>query len=110
LKDLFETNKTREEDEESQGVMRTAVQCAVEGASQRQCGVGDISRITSPATIMVRASEKGPEIVAEDLYTIPSGLIPPTAKKRRVIIKDDKVTKHDKTKKTPTVSSLIIII
>lgn len=82
--------------------MRTAVQCAGEGLgkgyNQKQCGVGDISRILAPATLMVRASEKGPEVVAEDLYNVPPGLIAPVAKKRRML------AGKDKSKKTPTVS------
>jgi len=51
---------------------------------------------------MVRASEKGPQIVAEDLYTVPQGLIP---KRRKPNFRnpDLHVFPHERKRKVPTV-------
>lgn len=90
--------------------MRTATQCAGErlgsGYNQPQCGAGDLSRISAPATLIVRASDKGPEVVAEDLYTVPPGLLPPKAKKQKMKADSVHVMPRDRKKKTPTVSNI----
>jgi hypothetical protein len=103
---LFDANKAKVSDAVKQGTVRTAIQCAGEklgaGYNQPQCGAGDVARITAPATLLVRASEKGPEVVAEDLYTVPSGLLLPKVKKRKM--KDSlHVMPHERKKKIPTV-------
>lgn len=81
--------------------MRTAVQCSGDGLgtgyNQKQCGAADISRIVQPATLLVRASEKGPQVVA-DLYTVPEGLINMGGKRRKV------AKAFTAKKKAPTVS------
>jgi len=101
LQDLFDSNK--DVDSANPGDLRTAIQCGGDGTGAdyitSQCGAGDISRITQPATLIVRASENGPEVVAEDLYNVPSALLLPQVKKRR----SNEPVPRERKKKVPTV-------
>ena len=54
---------------------RHALECGeYRGYKRLRCGAADISRITAPPTLLVRASNRGPEVVAHDLYNVPPNL------------------------------------
>lgn len=111
MKDLFNDATGANEEFQRDDYPRYATQCGGtrvgQGYPHHHCGAGDIARITKPATLYVRSSDKGPEVVAEDLFTVPEGLI--RQRRKRKGSKQDTlhVMPSERKKKAPTVLKII---
>lgn len=96
--DLFQNGK-------GHGGPKYADQCIgnIPGRNFNNCGAGDIARITKPATIYISPTAKGPQVVAQNLFSLPEGL---SRNRKRKGPRQDSlhVMPSERKKKAPAVS------